>query len=82
MSIDRDITSYITGRFAKLERAARETKESAIKLAVAVHTQCAEPAYSRVLDRMLASYSEVPSERINEVVRRITAEEVRRANAE
>jgi hypothetical protein len=77
-----DLTDYIHARFERLDRAAAEMKESAIRMAVAVQTCCREPLYSRVLERALAGYLEIPADKINEVVKRITAEEVNRADAE
>lgn len=76
-----DIQTYVTARFEKLDRQATEIKEAAIEMAVALATQCKEPVYTRVLERILAAYMETPSEQITSVIRRITTEEVHRANA-
>jgi hypothetical protein len=77
-----DIIDYVRSRFEKLDRAADQIKESALKMTVAVYTQCKEPVYSRVLERVLAGYTETPADKFNQVVKRITAEEVARADAE
>jgi hypothetical protein len=78
----RHIQSYITGRFERLERQAVEIREATIRMAVAAVTQCREPLYSRVLERALAGYSDVPPDRLIQVIRRIADEEVARASAE
>lgn len=77
-----DLLEYMRSRFEKLDRAAEEIKESTIRLIVTVATGAKEPIYSRVLERILSGYSETPANMLAEVVKRITAEEVQRANAE
>jgi|HubBroStandDraft_5_1064220.scaffolds.fasta_scaffold2204893_1 hypothetical protein len=77
-----DLLEYMRSRFEKLDRAADEIKESTIRLVVTVATLAKEPVYSRVMERILAGYSETPANMLAEVVERITAEEIARANAE
>lgn len=77
-----DLLEYMRSRFAKLDRAADEIKENTIRLIVTVVTGAKEPVYSRVLERVIAGYKETPADKLQEVITRITDEEVARANAE